>query len=230
MDAPGALDERLLPNPHAPVYPLPRLKLRVGSALNQKPASTTWFWTICFWPNAADPGGGIRCGPPRRPIRMTASCCSEAKSRRVCRQLTWPGCFRGPTGRWADGSAPAAQRTGGAAHFPARGYLRGGISRRAPLISTALMRWRMKPCPTGPAERCVILGSGPNRIGQGIEFDYCCLPGGLRPGRTGLRDHHGQLQPGNRLHRLRHLRPPVFRAHDPRARAQRHRTRKTALA
>src|SRR6186713_735238 len=29
--------------------------------------------------------------------------------------------------------------------------------------------------PTGSAPRVVILGSGPNRIGQGIEFDYCCV-------------------------------------------------------
>jgi carbamoyl-phosphate synthase large subunit len=29
--------------------------------------------------------------------------------------------------------------------------------------------------PAGAAERVVILGSGPNRIGQGIEFDYCCV-------------------------------------------------------
>ncbi len=27
----------------------------------------------------------------------------------------------------------------------------------------------------GPREKIVILGSGPNRIGQGIEFDYCCV-------------------------------------------------------
>jgi len=26
-----------------------------------------------------------------------------------------------------------------------------------------------------PARRVVVLGSGPNRIGQGIEFDYCCV-------------------------------------------------------
>jgi carbamoyl-phosphate synthase large subunit len=26
-----------------------------------------------------------------------------------------------------------------------------------------------------PAKKAVILGSGPNRIGQGIEFDYCCV-------------------------------------------------------
>jgi carbamoyl-phosphate synthase large subunit len=29
--------------------------------------------------------------------------------------------------------------------------------------------------PHGDAQRIVILGSGPNRIGQGIEFDYCCV-------------------------------------------------------
>jgi carbamoyl-phosphate synthase large subunit len=29
--------------------------------------------------------------------------------------------------------------------------------------------------PAGDARRVVIIGSGPNRIGQGIEFDYCCV-------------------------------------------------------
>ena len=29
--------------------------------------------------------------------------------------------------------------------------------------------------PSGDAHRVVILGSGPNRIGQGVEFDYCCV-------------------------------------------------------
>jgi carbamoyl-phosphate synthase large subunit len=29
--------------------------------------------------------------------------------------------------------------------------------------------------PRGEKERVVIIGSGPNRIGQGIEFDYCCV-------------------------------------------------------
>src|SRR5262245_15385319 len=31
--------------------------------------------------------------------------------------------------------------------------------------------------PDGEKPRVVILGSGPNRIGQGIEFDYCCVHG-----------------------------------------------------
>ena len=26
-----------------------------------------------------------------------------------------------------------------------------------------------------PRDKVVILGGGPNRIGQGIEFDYCCV-------------------------------------------------------
>src|SRR5437899_9346499 len=26
-----------------------------------------------------------------------------------------------------------------------------------------------------PKQKIMILGSGPNRIGQGIEFDYCCV-------------------------------------------------------
>jgi len=38
-----------------------------------------------------------------------------------------------------------------------------------------------KECEAYPTERkkIVILGGGPNRIGQGIEFDYCCVHGAL---------------------------------------------------
>ena len=28
-------------------------------------------------------------------------------------------------------------------------------------------------------EKIIVIGSGPNRIGQGIEFDYCCVNGSL---------------------------------------------------
>ena len=34
-----------------------------------------------------------------------------------------------------------------------------------------------EPLPASDKPRVVILGSGPNRIGQGIEFDYCCVHG-----------------------------------------------------
>ena len=65
-----------------------------------------------------------------------------------------------------------------------------------------------------PLERpaVVILGSGPNRIGQGIEFDYCCVHAAFELSGRGLRDRDGQLQPGDRVDRLRHLGPAVLRA------------------
>ena len=70
-----------------------------------------------------------------------------------------------------------------------------------------------------PSDRTkvVILGGGPNRIGQGIEFDYCCVMPPSPCGRR-LRIHHGELQPGDRIDRLRHLGPAVFRAADRRGR------------
>jgi len=84
-------------------------------------------------------------------------------------------------------------------------------------------------CEAEPDKRrkIMILGGGPNRIGQGIEFDYCCVHAALALREDGLRDHHGQLQSGDRLHRLRHLRSPVFRAADPRGRARDHPQGKT---
>ena len=91
-------------------------------------------------------------------------------------------------------------------------------------ITTRPTRTRTR---SGPAAspRVVILGSGPNRIGQGIEFDYCCVHASmaLRDGR--LRDRDGQLQPGDRLDRLRHLRPPLLRADHRGGRPRRHRGR-----
>ena len=38
-----------------------------------------------------------------------------------------------------------------------------------------------------PRQKVVILGSGPNRIGQGIEFDYCCCTPRSRCATTGSR-------------------------------------------
>ena len=43
-------------------------------------------------------------------------------------------------------------------------------------------------CESAPTDRrkVVILGSGPNRIGQGIEFDYCCCHAAFALGEEGL--------------------------------------------
>ena len=78
--------------------------------------------------------------------------------------------------------------------------------------------------PAKGGKKVVILGSGPNRIGQGIEFDYCCVQASkLRDARLAVRD--GQLQPRDRLDRLRLLRPALFRAADARGRPRDHRGR-----
>ena len=67
----------------------------------------------------------------------------------------------------------------------------------------------------------VILGSGPNRIGQGVEFDYCCVHAAFALSDAGLRDGDGQLQPRDGLDRLRHERPALLRAAVDRGRPQR---------
>jgi carbamoyl-phosphate synthase large subunit len=55
-----------------------------------------------------------------------------------------------------------------AAEFPARTpYYYSGWDRRGAQPADEVRR--------GERESVVILGSGPNRIGQGIEFDYCCV-------------------------------------------------------
>ena len=79
-----------------------------------------------------------------------------------------------------------------------------------------------------PADRkkVMILGSGPNRIGQGIEFDYCCCHAAYALQEFDHRIDHGQLQPGDGLHRLRHERPAVLRASHARRSAQHPRRRK----
>ena len=58
----------------------------------------------------------------------------------------------------------------------------------------------------------------PDRAGDRVRL--LLLPRLLRARRSRLRDDHGQLQPGDGEHRLRHLRPALFRAADRRGRAR----------
>ena len=58
----------------------------------------------------------------------------------------------------------------------------------------------------------------PHRPGHRIRL--LLLPRRLRAEGGGLRNDHGQLQPGDRVDRSRHLRPPLFRAADRRGRAR----------
>ena len=58
------------------------------------------------------------------------------------------------------------------------------------------------------------LGTQPDRPGHRVRLLLRPRLDGARPGRgrRRLRDDHGQLQPRDRLHRLRHLRPALLRA------------------
>jgi hypothetical protein len=72
-----------------------------------------------------------------------------------------------------------------------------------------------------PSDRrkIVILGGGPNRIGQGIEFDYCCVHACFALAEAGYETIMVNCNPETVSDRLRHLRPPLFRAADRRGRA-----------
>ena len=59
--------------------------------------------------------------------------------------------------------------------------------------------------------KVVILGGGPNRIGQGIEFDYCCVHASFSLQGRKSRIRHGQFQPRDGFDGLRHLRQALLR-------------------
>ena len=69
-------------------------------------------------------------------------------------------------------------------------------------------------------KKVIILGGGPNRIGQGIEFDYCCCHACFALSDAGYETIMVNCNPGDRLDRLRHLRPALFRAAHRRGRAR----------
>ena len=59
------------------------------------------------------------------------------------------------------------------ARLQARGHLRGRVRVPHALPLLDLRDASARPSPP-TRKKVMILGSGPNRIGQGIEFDYCC--------------------------------------------------------
>ena len=110
-------------------------------------------------------------------------------------------------GRWACG-----RRTRWSTPAPAS-------FRRRRRISTATTTRRAKRRAAGERS-VVILGSGPNRIGQGVEFDYCCVRAVHGAAPAGIRDDHDQLESRNRVDRLRHVGQAVLRAAHVRGRAR----------
>ena len=122
-------------------------------------------------PRADEGGGGFRSASSARPRSTTAT------QRAVPRA---PSATASPTSQLAKtwGATEidvrdAAQGTGRAGRVQPRGHLRRRVRK---LHAVPLFELRDRACEADPGDRkkVMILGSGPNRIGQGIEFDYCC--------------------------------------------------------
>ena len=97
-----------------------------------------------------------------------------AHSRRSCAQRTgidpW---FMAEIGALARGEDPQA---GPRAHLQGGRHLRRRVRGRDALLLLGLgAPRRAHEVRRGERPSVVILGCGPNRIGQGIEFDYCCV-------------------------------------------------------
>ena len=103
-----------------------------------------------------------------------------------------------------------------------RGHLRGGVPHEDRLPLQDLRRRRVRSGPErAPARPHPGRGPQPHRPGHRVRLLLRARQ--LRAGRRRVRDHHGELQPRDGLHRLRHLRHAVLRAAHLRGRHGRHR-------
>jgi carbamoyl-phosphate synthase large subunit len=97
----------------------------------------------------------------------------------------WPeekGLFRPPPGQAAQdhrqGRARRPPCPGRAPGVQARGHLRGRV-RHQHRLHVLHLRGRVRCAEPTTNKKIMVLGGGPNRIGQGIEFDYCCVHAAL---------------------------------------------------
>ena len=105
-----------------------------------------------------------------------------------------------------------------AAGLQAGRHLRGGVRHldRLPLLD---LRGGVRGAADRPAQdHDPRRRPQPHRPGDRVRLLLRARRAAAARGR--LRDHHGQLQPRDGLHRLRHLRPAVLRAADARGRAR----------
>ena len=157
-------------------------------------------------------------------LPKTAAHAAPAQGHGIFRRAAWQAhrAFR----RRGDQAPPRAQRAAG---LQAHRYLRGRIRLAHRLyvfdLPAALCR------PSRRRSRAVRQAQShysrrraePHRPGHRVRL--LLLPRRLRAERRGLRSDHDQLQSGDGVDRLRHLRSALFRAADARGRARNHRCR-----
>ena len=111
----------------------------------------------------------------RRPLRRRSSSCSAAASapRRSARRTGIDPWYLRELALLATEGA----RAPGTAHVPRGRHLRRRVRGRDAVLLLGLgaRRAASHEVVRGDKPSVMILGSGPNRIGQGIEFDYCCV-------------------------------------------------------
>ena len=117
-------------------------------------------------------------------------------------------------------SARRAGKAGIVAGLQAGRHLRGAEFEAHDALPLLDLRGRRTRRSRRARRKVMILGGGPNRIGQGIEFDYCCCHASFALREEGFESDHGELQPGDGLDRLRHLGPALLRAAHARGRAE----------
>ena len=195
-----------------------RSRRRCGGA----PASTRWSRAPASTPGSSArwPGSPVRAPAHRgRGLAWADRRLRRAKRLGLLRRPAGPPARRRPRPRCARPGWPAGVR----ATFKTVDTCAAEFEAFTPYhYSTYEEEDEVRP---SARDRVVILGSGPNRIGQGIEFDYCCVHASHGAARRRVRDGHGQLQPRDGLDRLRHLRPALLRAPHRRGRGQRARGR-----
>jgi hypothetical protein len=112
----------------------------------------------------------------------------------------------------------SAPRAGRAPGLQARGHLRGRVRHADGLHVLDLRRGVRGRAHHAQEDHGAGRRAQPHRPGHRVRLLLRARRAGHARGR--LRDHHGQLQPGDRVDRLRHQRPPVLRAGDAGRRAR----------
>jgi hypothetical protein len=162
----------------------------------------------------ADRAGSARTWP------LDASRAARGSSARASRTAAWPSCWDHQHAvrerRHALGVRPVYKRVDTcAAEFATR-----------PPTCTPPTRRSARPSRPPQEDHGAGRRPQPHRPGHRVRLLLRARGAGDARGR--LRDHHGQLQPGDRVDRLRHQRPPVLRAGDAGRRAGNRRQGKAA--
>ena len=170
-----------------------------------------------------------------RPVRRAGGLAPPAIERRsardTSRRVRWRRRSTRGSATRSIARAVGRARSGGAARargrLPARGlqadrHVRGGVR----VVHAVPLQHVRDECEAAPTARpkVVILGQRPEPDRPGHRVRLLLLPRRLRAARGGRGDGDGELQPRDRVDRLRHGGPPVLRAADARGRARHHRT------